>query len=56
MILKFKRADGVRYALDSIFLTMSEIIRRVNHPIITCLMMAHLTNAVQNGIAHIHVG
>ena len=56
MILKFKRADGVRYALDSIFLTVSEVIRRVNHPIIAGLVMGHLTNAVQNGIAHIHVG
>ena len=46
MVLKFQRTDGVRYAFDRIFLTVSKVVSRVNHPIRAGLMMGHLANTI----------
>src|SRR3954454_316117 len=51
MDFEFQGADGVRNSLDVITQAMSEIVHRINTPLIAGMMMLRVANAVKHRIA-----
>ena len=56
MVLELQGADRVGNALDRIFLAVGEVVGRVNHPLGARLVVRGLANAIQDRVAHIHIG
>ena len=55
MIFKLQGADRVRNPLNGIGLTVSEVVGRINTPLITRLVMGLLANAINDRVAQIDI-
>ena len=55
MVLEFQRADGMRDALDGIRLTVSEVVARIDAPLVAGLVMVRMANAVEDRVAQVHI-
>ena len=56
LVFEFKGADTVRDAFKGIFDRVGPGVHRVNAPGIAGAVVVGMTDAVQHGVAHIHVG
>ena len=55
VILKLQRTDGVRDSLDCILDRMSEIIHRIDAPLVPCVVVGHVRHPVNDRIPHIDI-
>ena len=56
VILKFKRAKGIRDALKSVLNGMSVVVKRIDAPLVALTVMRGVNYSVYRGVAHIDVG
>ena len=55
VILKLQSTDGMCDSLNRILDGMGEIIHWIDAPCITCSVVSHMSNTIDNRVAHIHV-
>ena len=55
MIFKFQSTDRVGNVLYSIFDRMSKVIHRIDTPLITCIVMVHMSHTVNDRISHVDI-
>ena len=56
MPLEFQRTDGVSDALDGVRLPVSEVVHRVDDPVVAGAVVGRLEDAVQHRVAQVQVG
>ena len=56
MHVKFQRTNGVGNSFNRVTLAMCKIIHGIDAPGISCSMMRHVSNAIHQGVPHVHVG
>ena len=55
MILKFQSADGVCDVLDCVLDRMSEVVHRVDAPLVSRVVVCHMGNTIEDRITHVDV-
>ena len=55
VVLELQRADRMGNPLNCVFLPMSKVVRGIDWPLRTRLMMGRVANAIQNGVTQIHI-
>ena len=53
---ELKRADGMRDPFDGITLAVRPIVERIDAPLVSTPVMTGVTDAIHQGISHLHVG
>ena len=55
VIFEFQRADRMSDPFDSILDRMSEVVHRINAPFVASIVMADVSDTVDDRISHIHI-
>ena len=55
MIFELQRADGMSHAFNGVLLAVRKVISGVDWPLVTRLMMRRVSDAIEDGIAQIHI-
>ena len=56
VVLEFKRAERVGDALDGVLNGVGEIIHGINAPCVACIVVGHVSDTVDDRVAHIDIG
>ena len=55
VVLKLQCADGVCHALVGVLERVSEVVHRIDAPLVACAVMALVHDSIYDGVAHIEV-
>ena len=56
VVFKFQRTQRIGDALQRVLNGMCKVIQRINAPLVALTVMRHVQDAVNGGVAHVHIG